>query len=129
MTELTRRHVLGDAGRHGRDRARRRFRPRMRRRPSAGKQAAGIYRYKVGDIECTSINDGARSFPMPDTFVQQRAEGAEALAAAEAAYMPKGMVTVPFNPQLINTGSKLVLIDCGTGAACSSRARARSAAR
>ena len=35
----------------------------------------------------------------------------EALAAAEAAYMPKGMVTVPFNPQLINTGSKLILID------------------
>ncbi len=31
--------------------------------------------------------------------------------------MPKGMVTVPFNPQLINTGSKLVLIDCGNGVA------------
>src|SRR5262249_40640504 len=41
----------------------------------------------------------------------------EALAAADAAYMPKGMVTVPFNPQLINTGSKLVLIDCGNGVA------------
>jgi glyoxylase-like metal-dependent hydrolase (beta-lactamase superfamily II) len=39
----------------------------------------------------------------------------QALAAAEAAYMPKGMVRVPFNPQLINTGSKLVLIDCGLG--------------
>jgi hypothetical protein len=32
----------------------------------------------------------------------------DALAAAEAAYMPKGMVTVSFNPQLINTGSKLI---------------------
>ena len=40
-----------------------------------------------------------------------------ALAAAEAAYMPKGMVTVPFNPQLINTGGKLVLIDSGNGIA------------
>jgi glyoxylase-like metal-dependent hydrolase (beta-lactamase superfamily II) len=38
-----------------------------------------------------------------------------ALAAAEAAYMPKGMVTVPFNPQLINTGGKFVLLDCGNG--------------
>jgi glyoxylase-like metal-dependent hydrolase (beta-lactamase superfamily II) len=36
-------------------------------------------------------------------------------AAADAAYMPQGMVAVPFNPQLINTGSKLVLIDCGNG--------------
>ncbi len=84
--------------------------------PPIGKQAAGVYRYKVGDIECTSINDGARTFPLPDTFVKN-APKAEALAAAEAAYWPKGMITVPFNPQLINTGGKLVLIDCGNGIA------------
>src|SRR5712671_738744 len=84
--------------------------------PPAAAQAPGFYRYKVGAYECTSINDGARSFPMPDTFVKNVPKE-EALAAAEAAYMPKGMVTVPFNPQLINTGSKLVLIDCGNGIA------------
>ena len=84
--------------------------------PTSGAQAPGFYRYKVGSYECTSINDGARSFPMPDTFVKNVPKE-EALAAAEAAYMPKGMVTVPFNPQLINTGSKLVLIDCGNGIA------------
>ena len=78
----------------------------------AGAQAPGFYRYKVGSYECTSINDGARSFPMPDTFVTN-VKKEEALAAAEAAYMPQGMVTVPFNPQLINSGSKLVLIDSG----------------
>jgi glyoxylase-like metal-dependent hydrolase (beta-lactamase superfamily II) len=82
----------------------------------SGAQAAGYYRYKVGSFECTSINDGAATFPMPDTFVKNVPK-AEALAAAEAAYMPQGMVTVPFNPQLINTGSKLVLIDCGNGIA------------
>lgn len=84
--------------------------------PPVSAQAPGFYRYKVGSYECTSINDGARSFPMPDTFVKNVPKE-EALAAAEAAYMPKGMVTVPFNPQLINTGSKLVLIDCGNGIA------------
>ena len=84
--------------------------------PVAGSQAPGFYRYKVGSFECTSINDGARTFPMPDTFVKNVPKE-QALAAAEAAYMPKGMVTVPFNPQLINTGSKLVLIDCGNGVA------------
>ena len=82
--------------------------------PAAGKQAAAFYRYKVGSYECTSINDGSRSFPMPDTFVKNVPKE-QALAAAEAAYMPKGMVTVPFNPQIINTGSKLVLIDTGYG--------------
>jgi glyoxylase-like metal-dependent hydrolase (beta-lactamase superfamily II) len=84
--------------------------------PAAANQAPGFYRYKVGSIECTSINDGARTFPMPDKLVTNVPKE-EALAAAEAAYMPKGMVTVPFNPQLINTGSKLVLIDCGNGIA------------
>jgi glyoxylase-like metal-dependent hydrolase (beta-lactamase superfamily II) len=84
--------------------------------PPAGAQAPGFYRYKVGAYECTSINDGARSFPLPDTFVTNVPKP-EALAAAEAAYMPKGMVTVPFNPQLINTGSKLILIDTGNGVA------------
>src|SRR3954454_7079661 len=79
-----------------------------------GMQAPGFYRYKVGGYECTSINDGARSFPMPDNWVTNVPKP-EALATAEAAYMPPGMVTIPFNPQLINTGSKLVLIDSGNG--------------
>ena len=82
--------------------------------PAAGKQAPGFYRYKVGDYEVTAIADGARTFPMPDTFVvNQKKE--DALAAAEAAYMPKGQVTIPFNPMVINTGSKLVVIDTGNG--------------
>ena len=84
--------------------------------PPAGAQAPAFYRYKVGDYECTSINDGARTFPMPDKFVVNVAKD-EALAAADAAYMPKGMVTIPFNPQLINTGKKLILIDTGNGIA------------
>ncbi|MBR0789178.1 MBL fold metallo-hydrolase [Bradyrhizobium manausense] len=84
--------------------------------PQTGTQAPGFYRYKVGSYECTSINDGARSFPMPDTFVTNIPKE-EAQAASDAAYMPKGMVTVPFNPQLINTGSKLILIDTGNGIA------------
>ena len=48
-------------------------------------------------------------------FRSKNASKDQALAAAQAAYMPKGMVTVPFNPQVINTGSKLVLIDAGNG--------------
>ena len=39
----------------------------------------------------------------------------EALKASPAVYMPQGMVSVPLNPQLINTGSKLILLDSGYG--------------
>jgi glyoxylase-like metal-dependent hydrolase (beta-lactamase superfamily II) len=82
----------------------------------AGKQAAGIYRHKIGDFEVTQITDGARTFPMPDGFVVNVSKD-QAIAAAEAAYFPKGQITIPFNPLLVNTGSKLVLIDTGNGAA------------
>jgi glyoxylase-like metal-dependent hydrolase (beta-lactamase superfamily II) len=82
--------------------------------PPSGKQAPGFYRYKVGEFECTSVNDGARTYPVFDGFVRNVSKD-QVIAAAEAAYFPKGMVTVPFNPQLINTGSKLVLIDAGIG--------------
>jgi len=83
--------------------------------PPSGKQAPGFYRYKVGNLECTALNDGVLTFPMPDGFVTNVSRE-RALAAAEAAYMPAGMVRFPFTAQLINTGSKLVLIDTGWGA-------------
>ena len=116
MTDLDRRQLLGGAVAVGAAAALSSFPTSTAGAavPPSGTQAPGFYRYKVGSFECTSINDGARSFPMPDTFVRNVPKE-EALAAAEAAYMPKGMVTVPFNPQLINTGSKLILIDCGNG--------------
>jgi glyoxylase-like metal-dependent hydrolase (beta-lactamase superfamily II) len=118
MTDLSRRHLLIGAAAAGAASALTPFGAFTARAavPPAGAQAPGFYRYKVGSYECTSINDGARSFPLPDTFVTNVPKD-EALAAAEAAYMPKGMVTVPFNPQLINTGSKLILIDSGNGSA------------
>src|SRR5205823_4871982 len=116
MIDLNRRHFLTGAAAVGATAALTPFgTPSVRAAvPAAGAQAPGFYRYKVGAYECTSINDGARSFPMPDKWVTNVPKE-EALAAADAAYMPKGMVTVPFNPQLVNTGGKLVLIDCGNG--------------
>ncbi len=82
--------------------------------PEAAKQNAGFYRMMVGDFEVTVLNDGARTFPYPDGFVTNASKD-QGLAAAEAAYMPQGMLTIPFNPTLVNTGSKLVLIDAGNG--------------
>jgi glyoxylase-like metal-dependent hydrolase (beta-lactamase superfamily II) len=118
MTDLSRRHLLAGVAAAGAATALTPLATPTARAavPPAAAQAPGFYRYKVGAYECTSINDGARSFPLPDTFVKNVPKE-EVLAAAEAAYMPRGMVTVPFNPQLINTGSKLVLIDSGNGIA------------
>jgi glyoxylase-like metal-dependent hydrolase (beta-lactamase superfamily II) len=118
MTDLSRRHLLAGVAAAGAATALTPLATPTARAavPPAAAQAPGFYRYKVGAYECTSINDGARSFPLPDSWVTNVGKD-EVLAAAEAAYMPKGKVTVPFNPQLINTGSKLILIDCGNGIA------------
>ncbi len=116
MTQLSRRHLLTGAAGAAAATALTPFAASSARAaaPAAGKQGPSFYRYKVGSIEGTSLSDGANTFPMPDTFVRNIPKE-QALAAAEAAYMPKGMVRVPFNPQLFNTGGKLVLIDCGSG--------------
>ena len=44
--------------------------PALASAPAAAKQAPGFYRAKLGDFEITQIADGARTFPMPDTFVK-----------------------------------------------------------
>ncbi len=84
--------------------------------PLAPAQAPGFYGLALGDAQVTVLHDGERHFPMPSGFVIN-VDPAQALAAAADAYMPPGEVTVPFNPTLINTGSKLVLIDTGNGPA------------
>ena len=82
--------------------------------PAIGKQAPGFYRYKVGSFECTSVNDGALTYPISNEYVTNVSKD-QVIAAAEAAYFPQNMVVCPYNPQVINTGSKLVLIDTGWG--------------
>src|SRR5262249_56361721 len=80
------------------------------------KQAPGFYRYKVGSLEVTVVTDGARSFPLPDNFVNN-AYRDQINAALEQAFMPRDKITLVFNPIVVNTGSKLIVIDTGYGAA------------
>ena len=84
--------------------------------PAAGKQVAGFYRYKVGDIEVTVITDGANRLPVTDSFVVN-AKKEEVNAALAALHMEPGFFIGPYNPIVINTGSKLALIDTGTSEA------------
>src|SRR5215213_488205 len=84
--------------------------------PAAGKQAPGFYRYKLGDSEVTVVTDGATTFPLPDTFVTN-AKKDEVNGALAAAYMEKDKMTIPYSPIVVNTGSKLVVMDTGTGEA------------
>jgi glyoxylase-like metal-dependent hydrolase (beta-lactamase superfamily II) len=84
--------------------------------PPAGKQVAGWYRYKIGSFEVTVATDGVARFKMAEDHVANVKLDAVNAALAEV-FMEKGMMTTPYNPVAINTGSSVLIIDTGTGEA------------
>ena len=78
--------------------------------PMAKTQAPGFYRVMVGDFEVTAISDGTVKLPMLKLMNNQPPEKiAEAL---KRGFLTE-MVETSVNTYLINTGSKLVLVDTG----------------
>jgi glyoxylase-like metal-dependent hydrolase (beta-lactamase superfamily II) len=118
MTELSRRHVLTGAVAASAATALMPLAhsPASAAAPLATTQAPGWYRYNVGSYQITAVTDGRTTFKFPDSFVlnAKRDQVNEALAAA---YMEKDTMTIPYTPIVINTGSKLVVMDTGTGEA------------
>jgi glyoxylase-like metal-dependent hydrolase (beta-lactamase superfamily II) len=82
--------------------------------PPAGGQAPGFYRFAVGSIEITMINDGKFQRPLEAGFVRN-AELPDVQAALADAFQPTDTLTIPITTTVINTGDRLVLIDAGTG--------------
>jgi glyoxylase-like metal-dependent hydrolase (beta-lactamase superfamily II) len=84
--------------------------------PLNDKQAAGVYRYKVGSFEITVLNDGANRMQLPADLVANASKD-QVNAELAANFMDKDVFVGPYNPIVVNTGQKLVLIDTGTGEA------------
>jgi len=82
--------------------------------PMSRTQASGFYRYKVGDYELTAINDGVWLRAIDDKFVRNAAFPDVQKALADS-FQPTDKLPIPFTSLVINTGSKLILIDTGTG--------------
>ncbi|HZH83943.1 MAG TPA: MBL fold metallo-hydrolase, partial [Phototrophicaceae bacterium] len=73
-----------------------------------------FYRYKLGSLELTAIYDGYWHRPIDSRFVRN-APYREVTRALADAFMPPKKLSMPFTPLLIDTGSKRVLIDTGSG--------------
>ena len=80
--------------------------------PVVRDQAPGFYRLTVGDFEVTALSDGTR--PMPADKVLTHTQPGEVERDLKRAFL-KEPVETSFNAFLINTGSKLVLVDTGAG--------------
>ncbi|WP_309299109.1 MBL fold metallo-hydrolase [Methylopila turkensis] len=82
--------------------------------PAAGRQAPGVYRYKVGDIEVTALTDGLNRRPLDASFVRN-APVENVRRALSDAFMDTSSVAISFTSVVVNTGSRLILVDAGTG--------------
>jgi glyoxylase-like metal-dependent hydrolase (beta-lactamase superfamily II) len=84
--------------------------------PLADKQAPSFYRYNIGTHQITVVSDGVTVAPRPDNYVANASKDDVSKAFAEN-YMPPDKPTHSYSPIVINTGSKLVVVDTGLGPA------------
>jgi glyoxylase-like metal-dependent hydrolase (beta-lactamase superfamily II) len=80
--------------------------------PQEKTQAPGYYRMMLGDFEITALSDG--TFPLKASEVVTGIAPKELDAALSRSFL-NGTIEESVNGFLINTGSKLVLIDTGAG--------------
>lgn len=78
--------------------------------PQVKTQAPGYYRLMLGDFEVTALSDGTVDLPVDK--LMDKAKPGEVAAALKRSYLSAPLET-SVNGYLINTGTKLVLIDTG----------------
>ncbi|GLQ90999.1 MBL fold metallo-hydrolase [Dyella flagellata] len=81
--------------------------------PMVKTSAPAYYRMMLGDFEVTALSDGTTVMPVQNLLTHTTAEKTRQMMAASFVQLPYEM---NFNAFLVNTGTKLVLIDTGTGA-------------
>ena len=111
MTQVTRRAVL--AGSAATVLALPASGPAAAAAPASGHQAAGVYRFKIGRYELTALHDGTWYRPIDNTLVRNAA-WADVQQALADNFLPADKLPIPFTALLVNTETKLVLIDTGT---------------
>jgi glyoxylase-like metal-dependent hydrolase (beta-lactamase superfamily II) len=75
-------------------------------------QAPAFYRMQLGDFEITALSDGTVPLPLDRMMTRITPKQVRELLAASFESLP---VETSINAYLVNTGSKLLLIDAGAG--------------
>lgn len=77
--------------------------------------AKGFHRFKVGDVEVTTLYDGHWAKPHDEKFIRN-ASIDETKAALAKGGLPTDVVTIPFTMTLVKSGGRTIMFDSGTGA-------------
>ena len=72
----------------------------------------GYFRFMLGDFEVTAISDGTADLPMDQLLMNVPKDKVEKAAAKAFLKLP---IETSVNGYLVNTGTKLVLVDTGAG--------------
>ena len=81
--------------------------------PTGSRQAPGFYRFRIGDLEVTAVNDGFA--PRPLEGLVRNADFAEVKAAAREAFLPEDAFQNTFTTLVVRDGDRITLIDTGLG--------------
>jgi glyoxylase-like metal-dependent hydrolase (beta-lactamase superfamily II) len=88
------------------------IRPALASAPMARKAAPGYYRIMLGDFEVTALSDGTVKLPVDKLLKGIKPAAVDRLRAAHFESSP---LETSVNAYLVNTGTRLVLIDTGGG--------------
>jgi glyoxylase-like metal-dependent hydrolase (beta-lactamase superfamily II) len=80
--------------------------------PMSNDATPGWYRMRLGQFEVTALSDGTLELPVDKIFTKVNPSRIRSLLSR--AYLSNEVV-LPINAFLVNTGTRLVLIDTGTG--------------
>jgi len=80
--------------------------------PMSKESSPGWYRMRLGSFEITALSDGTLDLPVDQLF--PKVDPARIRTLLSRSYLAKD-VTLTVNAFLVNTGTRLVLIDTGTG--------------
>ena len=86
--------------------------PVLAKAPMVKTQAPGYYRVMVGAFEVTALSDGTNDLPVDQLLTHTTPDKVKATLAANFLKSP---LETSVNAYLINTGTRLILIDTGAG--------------
>ena len=82
---------------------------------NAQKAPAGFAKFKVGDIEVTTVSDGVWEKAHDPAFIKN-ASVDDTKAALKAAGLTDAFVPIPFTVTIVKSGGRTIMFDSGTGA-------------